>query len=178
MRDFEEALIPESGPSYDFDEGRLLSKRLTIAKALRGFDPAWERDMIAKAYEELASGGLKAGGTKAERQDAAERLFALNRGALLQNGVRLPVALRVTEGRIEGVLKRAAKAAGIESAAGASPRYTLSLGSGGDGNILAELYDGVRGITIFRQNLPLQSTSRAQRAAFANALREKIFDAF
>jgi hypothetical protein len=170
---FEEKLIPGSSPAYDYEEGRLFDNRELLTRALTEFDPLWERDMIVKAYVTLATSGKKA-----ERQDAAERLFALNRGAMLQNGIKLPVTLRATERYTEGVLKKAAKAAGIESAAGTTPRYTLSIGSDGDGSISCELYDTVRGITVFRQNLPLQSTSRPHRAAFAKALREKIFDAF
>jgi hypothetical protein len=180
-RDFEEDLIPESSPSYSFEEGRLLSNREILIEALGKFDPLWERDMIAGVYAELASLGAKN-----ERQDAAERLFGLNPGALQQNGIRLPVELRIDEELLhaERFLKKAASSVGLESAVGLksglnTPRYTLSFGAGEEGYISCGLYDGVRGITVWKQNLPVSLTNRrAQRAAFARALRDGIFNAF
>jgi len=166
-RKFEEPLIPGSLPSYDFEEGRLLGNRDLLSTLPGAFDPLWERDMIAKVYAELAMKGKKA-----ERQDAAERLFALNRGALLQNGIRLPLELKINaaSGRVERALKRALKDAGMEQAVGA--RYTLTIDSS------VELYDGVRGIIVFRQNLPLTIKTGSERAVFVRALRDGIFSAF
>ena len=188
-RNFEEPLIPASAPSYDYEEGRMQSNRKllseTMGKVIGEFDPVWERDMIADAYAHLA---LK--GNKAERQDAAERLFALNRGALLRNGIKLPATLKISgvtdhTGRI---LKKITSNAGVEALGGGSPRYTLTLSSseqmiGGERMILCELYDGGRGITVFSSSLPLSiseggTVTRSGKAAFARALRERIFDAF
>ncbi|MCL2320117.1 MAG: hypothetical protein FWC45_08525, partial [Treponema sp.] len=113
-----------------------------------------------------------------------------NRGALLRNGVRLPVELRITgdAGNYEGILKKAAAAAGLEPVRGGSPRYTLTLGmagiapdgsgGAGTGTVSCELYDGGRGITLFKQNLPLPSADSSRRSAFARALRDGIFNAF
>jgi hypothetical protein len=190
---FEEALIPESGPSYDFDEGRLLPKREILLKALSEFDPVWERDKTAKAYE-----ALSAAGTRAQRQDAAERLFAINRGALLKNGIRLPVEFKFEEPlfRVEGILKRASRAAGLVSSRLNSPRYTLIFAQehsaepaseplvrrgsppAGEGYVSCELIDGGRGITVWKQSLPSPGHKRREKAAFARALREGIFNAF
>ena len=179
-RDFEEPLIPGSVPSYEFEEGRLLKNRETLTGTLGEFDPLWERDQIADVYTELA---LKGG--KAERQDAAERLFALNRGALIQKGIRLPAELRINGaagGNIEGILKKAARDAGIDPVdpveQARSPRYTLTLAFDGKGSVSCELYDGGRGTTVFRQTLPLPSSANPQRAAFSRALRDGVFEAF
>jgi tetratricopeptide (TPR) repeat protein len=177
-RAFEEPLIPASVPTYDFDEGRLLKDRKILTRALEEFDPVWERDMIAEAYAELA---LK--GKKAERQDAAERLFALNRGALYRNGIRLPVELRITGAArgTEGILRKAVTAAGMEPArpgAAIALRYTLTLDARGGGSIVCELYDGGRGISIFRQELSLLSSRGTHRAAFSRSLRDGVFSVF
>ena len=179
-REFEEVLIPGSVPSYDFEEGSVLKNRRLLEETLGEFDPVWERDMIVKVYAELA-----AGGKKAERQEAAEKLFAINRGALLQNGIRLPVSLSIsgTNAGTGEVLKKAVKAAGLEKAGSGSPRFTLNLSPGTEGTILCELYDGGKGIFVYRQNLPLSFgenwfETRARRAAFARALRDGIFNAF
>jgi len=176
-RSYEEPLIPLSVPSYDFEEGRLLKNKKTLEKSLGEFDPIWERDMIANVYAELASMGKKT-----ERQDAAERLFALNRGALLQNGIALPVQLRVNShgSRIEEILKEAAKSAGLETARTESPRYTLTLDSSEEeGFVSCRLYDNGRGVVVWEKALGLPaSPSAAQKADFKRALRDGIFEGF
>jgi tetratricopeptide (TPR) repeat protein len=199
-RDFEEPLIPASVPSYDFEEGSILKNRKLLDETLGGFDPLWERDIIARVYAELAdgsmadgsmtAGGMFAGSTRAEKRDAAERLFALNRGALLQNGIRLPVAMNITgvNSNIEEILYKAAMSGGLDPQSpdkkgAAAPRYTLNMKPGGEETILCELYDGGRGNVVFRQNLPLPPganwfETRSRKTAFARALRDEIFDAF
>jgi len=179
-RSYEEPLIPLSVPTYDFEEGQLLKNKKTLVQSLGEFDPLWERDMIADVYAELASMGKKA-----ERQDAAERLFAINRGALLQNGIALPVQLRVnSQGNrlfgIEGILKEAVKSAGLETARTESPRYTLTFDpSMEEGFILCKLYDNGRGIAVWEKNLSLPANpSASQKADFKKALRDGIFDGF
>jgi hypothetical protein len=182
-RSFEEPLIPLSVPTYDFEEGRLLKNKKNLEKSLGEFDPLWERDMIANVYAELASMGKKT-----ERQDAAERLFAINHGALLQNGIALPVQLRVNSlgnhlsiiKGIEGILKDAAKSAGLEIARTESPRFTLTLDSSGEeGLISCKLYDNGRGIVVWEKILSLQaSPSATQKAEFMRALRNGIFEGF
>jgi tetratricopeptide (TPR) repeat protein len=180
VRSFEEPLIPLSVPSHYFEEGSLLKNRKTLERSLGEFDPTWERDMIANVYAELALTGKKT-----ERQDAAERLFAINRGALLQNGIALPVQLRVNSqgngiNRVERFLREAVKSAGLETARTESPRYTLNLDtSAEEGSVLCRLYDNGRGITVWEKSLSLPvSPSSAQKAHFKRALRDGIFEGF
>jgi len=172
-RDFEVPLIPGSIPSYEYEEGRLMSNRNLLRETLGEFDPIWERDMIANVYTELA---LK--GSRAERVDAAERLFALNRGALLQKGIRLPVQVRIGEstGAFTGILQKAVRSADMEPVLNGAPRYTLTLDIKGEGTVSCELYDGGRGIAIFKKNLSLSVPS--QEAVFARQLRDGVFAAF
>ena len=174
-RGLEEPIIPGSTPTYNYDEGCLLKNRELLLASLAEFDPLWERDMIAKTYAELFLLGKKA-----ERHDAAERLFAINRGALLSNGIRLPADLRISAENAGSrrTLESAAKAAGLEKARGSSPRYTLTLSVTEGGEVSCELYDGGRGITLYNQTLPLPSRSGAQKAAFVRFLRNGIFNAF
>jgi hypothetical protein len=177
---YETALIPESAASYAFEEGKLLGKKEPILRAADRFDPLWERDMTAEAYAELAAGR----GTKAERRDAAERLFALNRGVLRQKGIRLPVELVISGGRpgLRRVLEKAVKTAGMDAGGGGS-RYTLAItaGAGGDspgGVIFCELRDGGRGTVVYRGNITLASLSGKDRALFARALGDGVFNGF
>jgi hypothetical protein len=177
-RSLEEPLIPLSVPTYDLEEGRLLKNRKTLEKSLGEFDPIWERDMIADVYAELALRGKNA-----ERQDAAERLFAINRGALLQNGIPLPVQLRVnTQGnRLAGFFKKAVRSAGFETARTESPRYTLTFDQSGENDLVScRLYDNGRGIAVWEKSLslPSQRPSASQKADFKKALRDGIFDGF
>ena len=177
-RFFEEPIIPESASYYDYKEGQLKKNRKLLNETLSEFDPVWERDMIADVYAQMAVSG-----EKAERQDAAERLFAVNRGALLQNGIRLPVDLQIAQpsgaagGYTARALGKAVKAAGLEPVRRGSSRYTLKISQAGEGFILCELYDGSRGINVFSSSLAVPSSS-AQRAAFARSLRDLAFNPF
>ncbi|MDR1248632.1 MAG: tetratricopeptide repeat protein, partial [Treponema sp.] len=80
-RDFETPLIAQAANSYDAEKGTLLKDRELLNAVINAFDPVWERDMIADIYAELAL-LAKGASRRAERQNAAERLYALNRGAL------------------------------------------------------------------------------------------------
>jgi transglutaminase-like putative cysteine protease len=171
-RDFEEPLIPPSAPSYDLEEGSLVKNTGLIRQALEAFNSRWERDMIAKAYVELARKG-----GREDRADAAERLFAINRGGLRQKGIKLPADITIngTNPRTAAALRRAAISAGIEPEGNRAPRYTLILGAEQSG-ILCELYDEGRGVSVFRRNIPLKSLSGQDRAAFSRALGDAIFN--
>jgi Flp pilus assembly protein TadD len=171
-RNFEEPLIPPSSASYDLEEGIMLRKPGLIRRSLDAFDARWERDMIAEAYTELALTG-----DKDERADAAERLFAVNRGGLRQKGIRLQADLRISGAspQVESALRKAARQAGIdEPAGGRVPRYTLTLRAG-SGGVSCELYDEGRGISVVRENLPLRSLSARDKAEFSRSLGDAVF---
>jgi hypothetical protein len=180
--EYETALIPESLATYEFEEGKLLGDTELIHGAIDQFDPLWERDMIAGAYAELAVGR-----DAALRRDASERLFALNRGALRQQGIRLPVKLEIPGGspRLQSALKKSATTAGLDTSNDAridDARYTLTLTAGNDSNrttlVTCELYDGGRGTVIYRDAITLPSLSGTDKAAFARTLSNGIFNAF
>jgi hypothetical protein len=170
-RNFEEPLIPPSSASYDLEEGMLLKNTELIRRGLEAFDARWERDMIAEAYGELA----RMGG-RDDRADAAERLFAINRGALRQKGVRLPAELRIhgADSRTGAALRKAARDAGIEPVRDRVPRYILTM-TAESGAILCELYDEGRGIAVLQRSLPLGSLSARDKAGFARSLGDAIF---
>ncbi|MDR2029764.1 MAG: hypothetical protein LBP93_09550 [Treponema sp.] len=192
-REFEVPRIPQAEFSYDVEEGALLGKAGPLRRALQGFDPLWERDMIAETYAELA---LRTGGPRtAEGRDAAERLYALNRGALRQRGIALPVELTIaaagaalpeSPARIERTLRKALASAGIQAAAGdaagdAGPeprRFRLNItinGTAAGAEALCELYDGGRGIRVLRREIPLQSLSARDISAFVRTLGDAVF---
>jgi tetratricopeptide (TPR) repeat protein len=192
-RDYEILLTDAAIPSYDFEEGRLLKDRELLRRGIPGFDPLWERDMIADTYSELYF-LLKGGNRRFERFDAAERLYALNRGALRQKGINLPVELTLTAAGGDGQTARTAKTTeralrrtlermGIDAVPhpidGAapdaySPRFRLSI-TLVNGEAHCVLRDGGRGIEIFRQSIPLEPASRQALAAFARTLGDGLF---
>jgi hypothetical protein len=173
-RSLEEPIIPASGPSYNFEEGRLTRSRRLLTEALAGFDPTWERDMIADVYTELAV--LSSGDA---RRDAAERLFALNRGALRQAGISLPIALDIVtseDAPIERKLVAALKAVGLTPAPAEWPsRFRLTIRvSGREAD--CELYDGGRGTSVLRRrSLALDSLTGKALAVFAQRLGDMVF---
>jgi len=183
-REFETAIIPASIPSYYLEEGRLRGNLGMTAVALEGFDPIWQRDMIAMAYREFARNGR----TRRARQPFAEELFALNRSALLQSGVALPAEIDVSfvgaEGsrRSERTLRRALGKAGFTRpvlAGGSSPRFVLdiviSAADTGGYIVSSELIDTDTWENPFRRTLPLRSMSGADIYAFAADLSRAVF---
>jgi hypothetical protein len=182
--------------------GMLLKDRELLSAVIGALDPVWERDTIAEIYAELAK-AAKGGSRRAERQDAAERLYALNRGALRQNGIPLPASLSFvipTDGdggfspeaaRLAKPLSRILGKAGIQEtgirtnealSSGPNPaRFGLTLEiedrPGGGWVIHCELRDGGRGNSAWRRSLPLDSRSAADLAAFARALADEAFTA-
>jgi hypothetical protein len=194
-QDFEAPLIPQAANSYDAEMGTLLKDRGLLTAAVNSLDPVWERDMIADMYTELAL--LAKGASRAvDRQDAAERLYALNRGALRQNGISLPVDLSFVfqpenlsspqeAARLTKPLARMLEKAGIRDiglrAGGENPtRFSLTLEieerqPEGGWTINCRLYDGGRGSPAWQRSFPLPGRSAAHLSAFARALADEAF---
>jgi hypothetical protein len=191
--ELETGLIPSSVPFYRYEEGRLLKDPALLRATLGigdgappGFDPRWERDMIAETCTELAK--LSRG---TERDGWAEELYALNRGALRQEGISLPVNLRISpagkrqEPRLAKALERVLKKAGLKNAGkglsdtGAA-RFTLSLELGEDEgrgrrSVLCEVSDAAGETPVLRQRITLASPSGGDIAAFARELGNAVF---
>jgi transglutaminase-like putative cysteine protease/tetratricopeptide (TPR) repeat protein len=193
--EMETSLIAASLPFYLYEEGRLLRDPALLSRALGspageapGFDPRWERDMIAETCAELAK--LSRGDRRA---GWAETLYALTRGGLRQQGLSLPVNLRINPGetgpdrRLVKALEEALKKAGLENAGnspatkGGNARFTLVLEPGRDEGgsprpVLCELYDTQGEVPVLRRNFPLASLSGRNIAAFARELGDAIFN--
>ncbi|QQO10007.1 transglutaminase domain-containing protein [Breznakiella homolactica] len=179
-RDFEVPLIPESAPSYELEEGRLLKKTAPAEAALVEFDSLWERDMIAEAYRVIARHA--AGRDKAAvSRDAAERLYALNAGALRQHGIAFPVGLTVDSGSgprsAERRLVRALSGAGFDiRPSGEAPRFRLTVTLQGT-EALCELFDAGRGISAARHTIPAGDLSSKAMGRLAENLGNLLFTA-
>jgi tetratricopeptide (TPR) repeat protein len=170
-RSLETPLIPESAPGYDFDIGRLLKSKQRIADSIATLDPIWERDIIADAYTELA----RLADSRGSRNDAIERLFALNAGALRQAGLSLPVSLVINSAdtpRILRPLRNALKNAGLVPTEAARFRLTLTVNPG---SINCVLHDNNRGTNLLNRAFPVNSVSGEDLSAFAQTVAEQIF---
>jgi len=165
-RSFETSLIPASTPFYDYEEGVLFNKKNLIEKALREFDPFWEREYISYCQKELLN---------------AEEFFAMNRGELNQFGMKLPVHIELFFEEASGSNKHLEKAllkAGFKKEP-ITARYKLAIrirGARESGyTAFCELVDTKGEMETLLYSFPLQETTRAGYYGLAMSLRNKIF---
>jgi len=177
-QNFEAALIPASEFSYDLEKGILLHDKNLTAQALDGLDPLWERDLISQCYREFS---LREP-TRGARQTAAVELFALNRGALLQAGISLPLEINILNaGNKEKILRRALAKTGFirAGAKDGEARFRLDIGISkslaGTYTASCDLTDTAGETKPLRRIIPLRSLSRADIYDFAGALSNAVF---
>ena len=189
-RSLEVPLIPEAEPSYILEEGILLNDIALIKKALDALDPVWERGMISRGFQELARSGFPVFSMRARaaRRDAAERLFALNRGALLQSGIRLPAEIRINFAneaintrRNERTMRNALSKAGFSpgTVGGVLPRYRLEITinetPAAGFSVSSILIDEDGELQPLHRTIPLPSLSRRDIYDFAGSLSRFVF---
>jgi len=165
-RTFETTLIPASIPFYDYEEGYLFNRKPLIEKALRGYDPFWEREYIADCHTSLKN---------------AEELFAMNRGALNQEGMKLPVYMDLffeETSNSDKHLERALLKAGFKKETMVA-RFRLAVrihGTKENGyTALCELVDTKGETDTLWYSFPLREPTRAEYYKLAKAIRDKIF---
>ena len=177
-REFESSLIPAAIPGYDFIEGRLFGNEELLEKALYGFDPLWERKNIGECYMELANAKNS---RRINSDRAAEELFVLNRGALRQAGIKLPVRINLIPGEAAGQrnLERALAGAGFKKVSpDFNARFTLNVkinkthtGYTAD----CELADNTGETAAMRFQFPLRAAVRAEYYDLARNLGNAVF---
>jgi tetratricopeptide (TPR) repeat protein len=169
-RDFETAIIPASAGSYALEEGILLKNTGLTARALDALNHVWERDLLSYCHREFARRGSVT---------SAEELFALNRGALLQAGIGLPVSIHlyhadtagITKNRERKILKTLVKAGFVSTE---EARFTLDISiedapSGGFA-VFCGITDTEGVVKPLRYTIGLRSLSNADICDFARAL--------
>jgi len=180
-KNFETAIIPLAIPTYNLDRGILLKDLNYVALALEGFNPVWQRDMIAICYREFALRER----TRPARQAAAEELFSMNRGALLQAGIKLPVEIRFSgdsipnQRRIERNIRRTLSRTGFTPITSGSTRFILNINlvitPTGNYAAVCELYDTYGTARTIRRTLPIGALSRNDINNFAEILSRTVF---
>jgi hypothetical protein len=176
-QDLERSLVPASAGMYELERGKLERNARRIEAAVFGFDPVWQRDLTAKAYAALAE--LHAEHSP-ERKDAAERLFALNRGALRQRAIKLPISAAVlgagADAKGKEVLRILRRSGFSLSRDDAPSRYFLEVRLE-NGEAMCTFSDTLRGAVVLRKSVPLASTSGKDAAAFGRLLADAVFAA-
>jgi tetratricopeptide (TPR) repeat protein len=177
-RDFETAIIPASTGSYYLEEGILLKNTGLTARALEALDPVWERDLVSYCHREFVLHGSAS---------FAQELFALNRGALLQAGISLPLDISLYHARGTGKVRekkifKALAKAGFVRTDGA--RFTLDISIEGppsegtlpgDFTVFCGLTDTEGAVKPLRHTIKLRSMSNADICAFARSLGALVF---
>jgi hypothetical protein len=185
-RNFESAIIPQSLPSYNLEEGVLFKNENLVIAALEGFDPVWELELISRSYTELARYGK--GDIKAQ---AAEQLFAINKGALRQEGISLPLEIHIqTAGgnnkaadfisaaptRVEKKIQRLLKKSGFSAVPEGQYSLTITVtASAGDSALTCELINKEQGSSVMRKTIPVKSLHTADLCDFVRTLGDAVF---
>jgi len=183
---FETNLIPAAAPSYDIEEGIITGDETLVEDALHGFEPLWEKEYIAQCYSEFANPEKrKPFADRRHKTDAAaEELFILNRGALRQNGIKLPLFINFslteeTTGAKRNLEKALAAAGFKKAAAGTGARFILSIKINGtqheNYSVSCELADTEAETEILRHTIPLRDLTRGAYYNFARTLGNLIF---
>ncbi len=89
-REIEVAITPHSKVYYMQEEGKIKDSVTLLEKTLPLFDPFWEREGIVESLR-LAIPMMKSKKLTVKRREYINRLYSLNRGALLQYGFGLPM---------------------------------------------------------------------------------------
>jgi hypothetical protein len=172
-RNFESAIIPQSLPSYNLEEGVLFKNENLVIAALEGFDPAWELELVSRSYTELARYGK--GDIKAQ---AAEQLFAINKGALRQEGISLPLEIHIQAAfpNVEKKILRLLKKSGFSAVQEGQYSLTVSVSaSAGDPAMTCELINKEQGSSVMRKTIPVKSLHTADLCDFVRALGDAVF---
>jgi hypothetical protein len=177
-QDLERTLVPASANLYELERGILERSPMRIEATVFSFDPVWQKDLTAKAYAALCA--LYPAGS-AERRDSAERLFALNRGALRQRGIPLPVSVLLggdDAGARGNRVLRTIRHSGFEPISrDAATRFVLDVRLSG-GAAACTLSDSLRGTVVVSKTVPLPDGSGDAMSAFGRALADAVFSAY
>jgi hypothetical protein len=150
-----------------------------LQKALLELDPVWEMAEIAEAYENSYRLYRKAGET-GKAHEAAENLYRINRGALLQSGIPLPVILEFDPGGDTIGIKNTRRLTALLKKSGFTVQktavYTLSVYHAENG-VSAEIYETASGNSIVRETFAPADFSRSGIAQLARDIAAMAFTA-
>jgi tetratricopeptide (TPR) repeat protein len=147
-RQIEVQVSPPAEAYYLQEEGKIRRLPALLESSLELLDPFWEKEGICDSLRYLIP-LLPA--HSLERRQALNRLYAINPGALLQNGLALPLQIELPQEGLTGAtvrrLLRLLRRTGSELSLAPQVgfRYRLSLRAGPGGNLRFVLSDGEEG---------------------------------
>lgn len=186
-RAYEVSRIPAAQGAYDLEQGRLLHRKDLLERADRNLDPLWERDLLADTWTELSL-LLKRKGDREGGGKYAERLYAINPGALRQRGLSLPVlwelrspGFPVLSAPVEQTLRRNFSTVGFTlqtrngtKSGAVTPRYRLTL-TLEPARLGVELYDSQKGVSVVSRIFNISSYKAKELSAVAEAWGNAVF---
>ncbi|MFO8063289.1 MAG: hypothetical protein R6V29_01490 [Spirochaetia bacterium] len=180
-RELETELIPDTEPLYAMHRAVLNEDPDAIAAAADSLHPRWERLDIAKGLREIAR-IARAQGDQSTAGRAAVELYRMNRGAIRQHGIELPVRVSVrgdqqdvarsVRGRLSGAGFRIVEDDAL--ARGVVPPH-LELEARADGRVSFRLTDEGRTVAGDTVEAPASDRRRAVAGAVARAVADAVF---
>ncbi len=124
-RSIEIAVAPGCEPFYVMEEGKTTGRIDLLLQSANSFHPVWEREGIHAALISVIP-LLRRAGRTTEARRALSELYEINPGALIQNGLGLPV---LVEPGLPNSFLRKLRRAGFDLRSG---DFTGEAGSGGE----------------------------------------------
>ncbi len=138
--EFELSVTDGAEAFYLVKRGKVTKDRNLLERAVAMCHPVWEQQLMADALEELVP-IYRGSGMSAAANDALARLYRLNPGAVLQNGLGLPLRLTVT-GDDPSTARRLSRIAGRALRRGGSRLGESGVASAAAFRLRLEVRDG------------------------------------
>lgn len=100
--EIETVLIPRSKASYMQEQGKITKNLEMLKQSINAFDPFWEKEGIAISLVHMIRLLPR---KSSERRQSINRLYEINPGAFLKNGIGLPLEVRFQLSRDRLLLK-------------------------------------------------------------------------
>jgi tetratricopeptide (TPR) repeat protein len=175
-RKTETARLPHTRYFYLQEEGYVRRSAKLLEESIKGIDPFWEREALARSLAALAP--LLEGQENAVRKrEVLERLFEIDRGALQQEGLGLPLSVEFRGAgwgkREMGLIVRYMKRAYSECAP--AMRHTLRINRGEGGNFQWAVRDSRSGGVVAQGTSPIAGPTKARCARLLRAILEELY---
>ncbi len=170
---FETEVAPESKGSYLLERGRLERDSSLLLQAIEQLDPVWERLQISEALTELIR--LNSRKQPAAAADFAARLYRINPGAFVREGLRFPLELDFKPGFL---LKMNLRRSGFDISKNIDDydyRYRLAAADKQDRGVLFSVVDSDSGEVLISIEVEDGLNSPAKISAFTAELKQRLF---
>jgi hypothetical protein len=175
-RVLETARIPHAEYFYLQEEGKVKRSAKLLEKSIRGLDPFWEREAIAVSLRFLAP-LLEGRENEGRRRETIERLFEIDRGALQQAGLGIPLAVEFRGNgwgkREMGLIFRYLRRAYSECVPVA--RYALRISRGEGESIRWAVLDSRSGALVAQGTPALAGRPKVRCARLVQAILEELY---